>query len=115
MTGGDGASRCGIKNLTNFESAAEGVGNGTGRLRVEIGKIGIAAVAHGQGRDRAAVDEGLAEAGALIIAEEEGLVSLDRTTSGEAELVLAELSFGHACGVVEEVVGIEFVVAQEFP
>jgi hypothetical protein len=52
---------------------------------------------------------------ALVVAEDEGFVLLDRSTRCEAELVLAELSFRYPGRVVEEVCGVELVIAEKLP
>ena len=50
---------------------------------------------------------------ALVVGEEEGLVLEHRAADGAAELVLLELGLGASGAVVEEVVGVERVVAVE--
>ena len=50
---------------------------------------------------------------ALVVAEEERLVLEHRAAEGAAELVLLEVRLGAAGAVVEEVVGVEGVVAEE--
>ena len=50
---------------------------------------------------------------ALVVGEEEGLVLEDRAAERAAELVLLEIGLGAAGAVVEEVVGVERVVAVE--
>src|SRR2546429_173824 len=59
-------------------------------------------------RDRAA------GATALIVKEEEGAVFPDRSANGDTELVPAHWRNLYAIRVVEKVVGVELVVAQEF-
>src|SRR5207247_3141718 len=50
---------------------------------------------------------------ALVVHNEEGLALYDRAAQGSPELVLAELGLRPPCPVVEPVVGVQSVVAQE--
>ena len=54
-------------------------------------------------------------AGALVGAEEEELPGADGAAQGGAELVLFEIGFGLSGGGAEEGVGVEEVIADEFP
>ncbi len=84
-------------------------------MAVEFRKVLIAAVAHPCGRHRGSIVQRLPQTRALIITKEKGLVFLDGTTHGEAELILAEFPSADTGGIVEKVIGIQFVVAQKFP
>ncbi len=61
-------------------------------------------------RDRQVIGLRLANLGAFVVAEEESRILLDRTAEGKAILVALE---GRLLARVEEVLGVERVVAQE--
>src|SRR5439155_25047450 len=56
----------------------------------------------------------LANADPLVIGEEESLVAADAAAGGGPEFIAPEGRLGHTQAVVEERVGVELVVAQEF-
>ena len=51
----------------------------------------------------------------LVVTKEKGLVLADRATQRAAELVLPVFAFRESAGVLEEVGGVELVIAQELP
>ena len=57
----------------------------------------------------------LTEAIAFVVKEPEGLILLDRPSGLRPKLVLLKLGLLYACFVIEEIVGVENVVAEEFP
>ena len=57
--------------------------------------------------------QGIAHAPSLVVHEEEGLVVPDRAAQCPAKLILAEGRFGAAELVIEQIVGVELVIAQE--
>src|SRR5262249_4865944 len=79
-----------------------------------VAYFGEIAAAHLHGRDSRKISLAVANPPALIIAEEKHLVAADAPTHRAAELVLPEWRFGAPVFVVEKVVGVERVVAQEF-
>src|ERR1700683_3411255 len=52
---------------------------------------------------------------ALVSSEKEEAIFADGASDGRAELILLEVRFGLAVELREEIVGVEFVVAYEFP
>jgi hypothetical protein len=109
------------------EEAAGGVGDGGGGVedvdKAAVGEAGVAEVAGevaGVGED-GGEDDALDEADDFGVEEEEGPVAAvvefgddDGAAEGAAELVEAEGGAAGAAAVGEEVVGVEFVVAEEF-
>src|SRR5437867_3863542 len=77
----------------------------------------IAALQHAalrQGGNAGGDGARLADADALVIGKEESLVSTDAATGSGPEFVAAEGRLGHTQAIVEEGVGVELVVTQEF-
>jgi hypothetical protein len=72
------------------------------------------AAAHLQRRHGRQIGLALADPVALVIEEVERLVFDDRAAHCAAELMLAEIGLRPSGAVVEEVVGVERVVAEEF-
>ena len=58
---------------------------------------------------------GLADSEILHVEKKEGFVFDDGAADGAAVLVLAEVAARNAAGVIEERVGVEFIIAEEFP
>ncbi len=68
----------------------------------------------GEGGDRGDAGAGLGDADALVVGEEKSSVLTEGTADGAAEFVASEGGFGDAEAVVEELVGVEGGVAEEF-
>src|ERR1035438_2983258 len=110
----DGTRGGRIKNLAKGSRASEQVGT-RAALREQLGEIGVAAVSLKHCWDRVDKRYRLANARAFVVPEEKSLVLADGSADREAELILAVLSLGNAARVLEEVCGIQGVVAQELP
>lgn len=92
--------------------AGEGLARqGIVNCAVQLGEI---AAAHLQTRHGRKKRLAVANSPALIIAEEKHLVAADSPAECAAELVLPVRRFGAPIFVIEKVVGVERVVAQEF-
>ena len=104
-----------VEDGAGGKGSSRGVGAAAALQSDQVGEIGEAAGPLPEGGNGGCDGDRLAEARAFVIGKPKSLIALDPAAGRAAELVLAEGPSGLAVGVLEEVGGVEFVVAQELP
>ena len=70
---------------------------------------------HEGSRDRSDLSRPLSNRGVFVVKEEERVISLDRASQCAAELILLIRRLGLTGGVEKEIVGVQYLVAEELP
>src|ERR1700735_568248 len=120
-TGRNLARGRGVENRAGRHGAAKSIGFGSGLSLDEVLEVGVTAAALRLAGNGPSKNRALHAAKTFVVSEEKHFVEAaeqlrddDRATGGEAELVLAEFALRNRVSVLEEVRGVEFVVAEKF-